>query len=211
MTIQGESAGGFSVIAQVVAFGGKSDGLFKRAIVQSGGGLNAYPDPGSGAYQQNYDNLLGNSSCSSTKSSSASAQLDCIRQLPVDEFRRLSNGTTGLTYDGNFFRDQNSIVSFEKGAYAKVPFFITSNTDEGVSFGPKGANTTEQARALISSQVPAQDVDNILELYPNVPALGCPFNTGDYQLDPFQNGGYFTPGQQNKRVAAISGDVVMQA
>lgn len=183
-------------------------------MIQSGGGLNAYPMPGSGAYQQNYDNLLGNSSCASTKSSPYSAQLACIRQLPADEFRRLSNGTTGLTYDGDFFREKNAVQSFEKGAYTKVPFFITSNTDEGVSFGPKGSNSTEQTTAFIEGGLgaaPASAATELLSLYPNNPALGCPFNTFEYDLDPFQNGGYFTPGSQNKRVAAITGDLVMQA
>ena len=209
VTIQGESAGGRSVFAHVTANGGRSDGLFHQAVVQSGSGLGAFAQPGSGPYQQNFNNLLGNSSCASTRSSSGAEQLACIRQLPVEEFRRFSNGTTGILRDGKLFDIANTIEAAENGRYAKVPFLITSNTDEGTSFGVKGANTTEEARARIT--IPEANRDDMLELYPNVPALGCPFNTGDYQLDPFQNGGFLTPGKQNKRVDAITGDVSQQA
>jgi hypothetical protein len=44
-----------------------------------------------------------------------------------------------------------------------------------------------------------------------VPGLGCPFNTGDFQLDPVQNGVYATPGTQNKRLAAVYGDAFTAA
>lgn len=206
VTIQGESAGGRSVFAHAVAYGGQNNGLFHQAIVQSGSGLSAFALPGSGAYQQNFDNLLGNSSCASIRSSSGAEQLACIRQLPIEEFRRFSNGTTGLLRDGDLFRYPDTIAAFEAGAYVKVPFIITSNTDEGVSFGTKGANNTEEARARITS-VPERDRDAILELYPDIPAFGAPYNTGDYQLDPVQNGAYLTPGRQNKRVDSITGDV----
>ena len=210
VTIQGESAGGRSVFAHVVANGGKTDGLFHRAVVQSGSGLGAFSLPGSGAFQQNFDSLLGNSSCASTRSSSGAEQLACVRQLPVEEFRRLSNGSTGILRDNTLFNVPNTIVAVESGNYARVPFLITSNTDEGVSFGVKGANTTEQARERITS-VPEANRDDMLELYPNVPALGAPFNTGDYQLYPIQNNVFLTPGLQNKRVDAITGDVSQQA
>lgn len=87
---------------------------------------------------------------------------------------------------------------------------IGSNTDEGRTFATLGANTTAQAKASLTD-VPVDQRDAILALYPDVPSLGCPFNTGDFQPDPFQNGFYSTPGSQNKRVSAIVGDVEMAA
>jgi hypothetical protein len=59
--------------------------------------------------------------------------------------------------------------------------------------------------------VPAKHLDEALRLYPDVPGLGCPFNTGDFQLDPVQNGVYATPGTQNKRLAAVYGDAFTAA
>lgn len=87
---------------------------------------------------------------------------------------------------------------------------IGSNTDEGRTFATLGANTTAQAKASLTD-VPVDQRDAILALYPDVPSLGCPFNTGDFQLDPFQNGFFSMPGSQNKRVSAIVGDVEMAA
>jgi hypothetical protein len=81
---------------------------------------------------------------------------------------------------------------------------VGSNTDEGRSFSPLGPNTTEQAAALLTG-VPTQFRDPLLALYPDVPALGCPFNTGDFQ--PAGS----PPGSQNKRVASVNGDISMAA
>jgi hypothetical protein len=66
-------------------------------------------------------------------------------------------------------------------------------------------NTTAQVTAALTS-IPAQFRDAAVALYPDVPALGCPFNTGDFQT--FLG---VTPGAQNKRLAAINGDVSMAA
>jgi hypothetical protein len=77
--------------------------------------------------------------------------------------------------------------------------------DEGRTFSPSGVNTTAQAIAALTG-IPAQFRDAAVALYPDVPALGCPFNTGDFQT--FLG---VTLGAQNKRLAAISGDVIMAA
>jgi hypothetical protein len=45
-------------------------------------------------------------------------------------------------------------------------------------------------------------IDRLLELYPDDPYYGCPFNTGD---------AYVSSGRQDKRSNAISGDAAMQA
>lgn len=88
---------------------------------------------------------------------------------------------------------------------------VGSNTDEGRSFAPSGANTTTDVEESISTIVPPDQMNGILQKYPNVPSLGCPFDTGDFQLDPVQTGVFASLGTQNKRVSAIVGDVVMAA
>lgn len=135
--------------------------------------------------------------------------MECIRGLSIDEFRQNSNGTTGLTRDNDIFQVKSPAVSFTTGRYVKGPILIGTNTDEGRSFSTGGANTTEEAKALFGA--PDQYLDALASLYPNVPELGCPFHTGDYQLDPIQNGAYYTPGSQNKRVSAVVGDIRMQS
>jgi hypothetical protein len=88
---------------------------------------------------------------------------------------------------------------------------VGSNTDEGRSVGASSANTTADVKAALVGSVPDQLIDPILEVYPDSPWLGCPFNTGDFQLDPVQNGAFLAPGSQSKRVAAIIGDIMMAA
>ncbi|KAJ7512340.1 alpha/beta-hydrolase [Mycena galericulata] len=208
VTIQGQRcAGSTSVHVQILAYDGRNDRLFNQAICESGTSGN-FSLPNSTAFQATYNGLLANTTCVTTANSTEEAQLSCLRSLPVDEFRQNSVGTTGLVFDGDFIAVNSTAEAYKSGKWVKVAFIVGSNTDEGRSFATFGANTTAQANASLTS-VPVQFRNAILELYPNVPALGCPFNTGDFQLDPVQNGAFATPGLQNKRVAAIIGDVGM--
>ncbi|KAJ7484260.1 alpha/beta-hydrolase [Mycena latifolia] len=205
VTIQGES-----VHTQIVAYAGRDDKLFNQAIAESGTGGGNFSLPDSGALQATYNGLIANTTCSSTANSSEAAQLICIRSLPIDVFRQNSLGSTGIVFDGDFINVPGVFEAYRTGKWVKVAFIVGSNTDEGRSFAVLGANTTAQANASLTS-IPPQFRDAILELYPDVPSLGCPFNTGDFQPAPLQNGFFSTPGLQNKRVAAITGDVSMAA
>ncbi|KAF8217615.1 hypothetical protein K438DRAFT_1925023 [Mycena galopus ATCC 62051] len=69
---------------------------------------------------------------------------------------------------------------------------------------PLAANTTTEVRANLVGSVPPQFIDGMLDVYPDVPSSGCPFNTSDFQLNPFQNRFFSTPGLQNKRVVIWS-------
>ncbi|KAJ6617176.1 Alpha/Beta hydrolase protein [Mycena sp. CBHHK59/15] len=203
-------AGGISVHAQIIAYKGRDDKLFNQAIVQSGSSGN-FSLADTASFQATYNALITNTSCSSTANASEAVQLSCIRSLPIDQFRHASaSGATGIVFDGDFIDTLSILQSYKTGNWVKVAFVLGSNTDEGRSFAPSGANTTDQVKAMLTS-IPVQYLDAILELYPNVLALGCPFNTGDFQLNPNQNGGFMTPGLQNKRVAAITGDVMEAA
>ncbi|KAJ6572278.1 alpha/beta-hydrolase [Mycena capillaripes] len=211
VTIQGERSGATSVHTQIIAYAGRDDKLFNQAIAESGTNGGNFSLPDSASFQSTYDQLIANTSCSSTANLSAAAQLSCLRALPIDEFRQNSVGTTGIVFDGDFINVPGTFEAYRTGKWVRVAFIVGSNTDEGRSFAPQGANTTADVRANLAGSVPAQFIDAILELYPDVPSLGCPFNTGDFQLDPVQNGAFSTPGLQSKRVSAIIGDVSMAA
>lgn len=74
-----------------------------------------------------------------------------------------------------------------------------ANTDEGTAFGSKDINTTEQLAANLHLRYPAMtgaSVSKLLDLYPNDPLVGCPYNTGDAVL---------STGLQDKRSNAIYG------
>ncbi|EEB93867.1 hypothetical protein MPER_07425, partial [Moniliophthora perniciosa FA553] len=80
--------------------------------------------------------------------------------------------------------------TLKEGCFSKIPFIAGNVLDEGTLFSLPVNTTNEEAlrRALISnftlspgSSTPDLDdaVDTILKLYPDIPALGSPFNTGN--------------------------------
>ncbi|KAJ7032363.1 alpha/beta-hydrolase [Mycena alexandri] len=209
VTIQGqryENRRASSVHAHIVAYAGRDDKLFNQAIAESGSGGN-YTAADSPTFQANYDALLANTTCASTADSSVTTQLSCLRSLPIDDFRESSTGATGIVFDGDFINVPGTFQAYKSGKWVKVAFLTGSNSDEGRSFASGGANTTADVIALLNTSVPATAMDGLLALYPDIPSLGVPYHTGDFQLDPFQNGAFFTPGLQNKRVASIVGDL----
>lgn len=110
--------------------------------------------------------------------------------------------------DGEFLSRLPS-ESFSKGLVADVAILAGSNTDEGTAtfFGPRGTlNTDDDVHALLAGMGAGLDNDTVaqlMSLYPDDPAQGCPFNTGP---ERFAENGY-----QYKRGAAIVGDEVIHA
>ena len=110
--------------------------------------------------------------------------------------------------DGQFLSRLPS-ESFAQGLVADVAILAGSNTDEGTAtfFGPRGTlNTDADVHNLIAEMGVGLDndtVSKVMELYPDDPAQGCPFNTGP---ERFADQGYMY-----KRGAAIIGDEVIHA
>lgn len=142
-----------------MAYGGRDDGLFRGAILQSGG---AFPltAPNTTAFQSTFDSLITNTTCSTLANSSAADKLDCIRSLPLDVFRASVGPSTGQSIDGDFAR--TSIQrALPAGEYVKVATIVgcmrmvlsqvrnradnaLANTDEGTTSAPTGVNSTEE-------------------------------------------------------------------
>ncbi|KAK9789635.1 putative Alpha/Beta hydrolase protein [Seiridium cardinale] len=196
VTIFGESSGAESVSAQVFAYNGRDDGLFRGAIAESGfgavlprypGGLNATD------YQQvTFDNLVRNTSCASTVGTPEA--ITCLRDAPFEEINTAIN-VTGVSpwppvLDHDFIADYpaNQIAN-EK--FVHVPIIIGSNTDEGTAFGPgRGPNdgpvNTDSDFAYAVGNILSSNVTNstgksadeiIYELsilYPNIQSIGIP-------------------------------------
>ncbi|OBZ76209.1 Lipase 2 [Grifola frondosa] len=100
------------------------------------------------------------------------------------------------------------------GNFSRLPFIAGTNLDEGAFSAPKNASTDDDVRnwayGLLSPvdvglpQPPdlALTMDALFALYPNDPALGSPYNTGN---DTFGQGLEF------KRAASMAGDWWFQA
>jgi len=119
-------AGAVSIYSHIMAYGGRDDGLFRGAILQSGG---AFPltGPDTAAFQSTFDSLISKTNCSSLAGASAREKLSCIRKLSIDVFRSSVGSSTGQSVDGDFTR--TSIQrALPAGKYIKVPTIVGSRS-----------------------------------------------------------------------------------
>lgn len=96
--------------------------------------------------------------------------------------------------------------------FSKIPFITGAVLDEGTEFIPRPLPSPfDPAKFLLAATIPwphqatpqlEQDIDRLLALYPDDPALGSPFGTGNET---------FGLGSEYKRMAALVGDVMTQA
>lgn len=200
VTIWGESAGAYSVGDHINAYDGKTDGLFRAAILESGNMVGA-PLNGTDWYQGMYKNLTASVGCSNSTNT-----LQCLREAPYEKVAPYGN--VGLEWfhviDGSFV-PRYGIESLATGKFAKIPLILGTNTDEG--FGVNGVNTDAQAvEQLLTSKrwnVDEEQAKRMLELYPNDPTLGLPYGWGNRTWPEF--------GAQYKRYYSIATDLTMYA
>jgi len=127
VTIFGESAGGHSVLSHMVA--PSSDGLFQRAIVQSG------------SYSPTQISLPVGSAVFGTKFATAAACTgsdaeirDCFRALTVEEVLAAQGADWYVPTTETRFLPQSTYAALAAGAFADVPVLMGSNRHEGQLF-----------------------------------------------------------------------------
>ncbi|KAH8884560.1 alpha/beta-hydrolase [Thozetella sp. PMI_491] len=228
VTIYGESSGAESVSAQVLAYNGRDDGLFRAAIGQSGFGGTLYRYPGgfnnTDAPQDIYNQLVQNTSCASTVNTPAS--LDCLRGLSFEEINSVLNGTGPWppAIDGDFIADF-PYLQLRDGKFPRIPLLIGANTDEGTAFGSgrgpngAGASSTDEVAAAFrqtispgAADTTGKSADDLLAealyVYPNIQAVGIPSLDKLAALKPGDPLAAVI-GLQGRRTQAYFGDLFM--
>lgn len=127
VTIQGESSGGTSVGAQLLAYNGRDDGIFAHAIAESGAPIGLSPYPTVQSQQPVYDNITRAAGCSNS-----SDTLACLRTLSTSQLNAIINSTAtaGARYGpviDNDFIVTSAAEQLSNGNFVHVPYIIGCN------------------------------------------------------------------------------------
>ncbi|KAJ9606326.1 hypothetical protein H2200_009287 [Cladophialophora chaetospira] len=209
VTIWGESSGAVSVGNHLLAYNGRDDHLFSRAIAQSGPAFGVgLVNPTIDRAEQVYQNLTAATNCSSVAD-----RLACLRTVPTEVFNRILNdsGDTedyymvyyGPLVDGDII-SRDAVDQLKDGAFVRVPYIIGDNSDEGSDFGPFGLNSdADVATYLQGYNLSTEVINNLLQLYPqNSTELVLAAHPGQFNT---------TIGTHFKQSSTILTDIILKA
>ncbi|ORX34047.1 Alpha/Beta hydrolase protein [Kockovaella imperatae] len=228
VTIAGQSAGAILVSLLYLQ---PNQSLFNSAIMESGSQSVAPIAPTAEFWQgafdliQNYTNCSApvttqsNTSVSRRDSTDLPPEITCLKYVPAEELLKAQLAVKNTTEYGASFIFAPSIDGdlipasphelLAEGKFSMKPFISGDVYDEGTAFVPAAyTNYTQQELPFvieILQPIPASNatvLEEVGEYYPNIPALGSPFGTGNetFGLPP-----------QYKQLAAIFGDATFQA
>ncbi|KAI5795806.1 carotenoid ester lipase-like protein precursor [Geopyxis carbonaria] len=199
VTIWGESAGAYSVGAHLLAYGGRDDGLFAGAILESGGAVGP-PWNGTDWYQPLWETVAARVGCDA-------ADLSCFRAVEYEKLYPAADvGVEWFATRDALMPDYPSRL-VKARRMVRVPLLVGTNTDEGTSFGAAGVETDDDAvRALTSSKrwnLDRAQAEGIWKLYSRDPGEGSPYGTGNRTWPAL--------GRWWKRYSSVAGDLTMEA
>ncbi|KAK6338519.1 hypothetical protein TWF730_002582 [Orbilia blumenaviensis] len=148
VTIFGESAGGASVNWHQIAWGGRNDGLFSRAILQSGSSIVApisWPD----TFQPMFDSLATYTGCGDDID-----KLQCLRGVESGIIWAWAQAMPHLVtpmLDGDMIPEYASKL-IKDGKFVRVPTIVGHNNDDATIFtgvGSHAINTESELRNLL--------------------------------------------------------------
>ncbi|GLB43419.1 putative type-B carboxylesterase lipase family protein [Lyophyllum shimeji] len=181
VTIYGESAGGASVVMQLVAYGGSKPVPFKRVTAQSIGF-------GPTRTQDQIEAAFASAAAFAGCPTSGKEAMACLRSASVGALvsavNRVPNGAFALVIEGlsGFLPDLPSRL-VAAGKFSQVDFVGGHCTGDGKSFTagkPQDVNTEDDLRKAVFSRWPGVSnatIAKALALYPAPGAPGSPFAT----------------------------------
>ncbi|KAH9210120.1 triacylglycerol lipase [Leptodontidium sp. 2 PMI_412] len=205
VTIWGESAGGESVGAHMISYGGRDQGLFRGAIMESSGPINPFRYNSPAEWDVYYNAITRAANCSTVIDT-----LACLRAVPSEALNSIfaSNVTApipswGMEIDGDFIQG-NAREALLSGHFIKVPVLQGQNHDEGTALTVVGINTDEQFLANVRNRGPDNATAlEIAALYPDIPEIGIP--------PTLEGRPPASLGLQYKRISAFVGDLIWHA
>lgn len=157
VTIGGASAGAQSVDQQVLAYGGRDDGLFHATAAES----QSFPPLRTvNESQFAYDNLVIRTNCSDYDDT-----LACLRNLTATELQEYNYNMPfpgaeeaplymyGPTLDFDFVSDY-SFKQYAEGKFVKVPAIAGDDNDEGTVFVPTNASSIGESDTFMKNNFP---------------------------------------------------------
>ncbi|KAM0429244.1 hypothetical protein ACHAPT_006458 [Fusarium lateritium] len=209
VTIWGQSGGARGVASQLTAYGGRDDGLFRAAILESATGFHTSfreeTVKDSLDWDKGYAQLLQLTGCELANDS-----LQCLREVPSLELAKKIGNVTFPVYldivDGDFIQDDRSEL-VRQGKFAHVPVINGAATDDGDFFAQRGINTTEEWETYLRKEGASNNtIEAISALYPDIPRVGLP---ATFEGRP--TGDLASYGAQWNRAVAFGGDRAMHA
>lgn len=203
VVIWGESSGAQSVGYQLFSYGGRDDGLYRGAILESGGPRGTQV-PYLTYYAVAVENLAKSVGCSN-----ANNQLVCLRSLSQDQLWKANQEVYwNPLIDGDFLTAYPSQLMLDNN-FVKVPLLLGTNTDEGITFSATGVNNDKELFDVLMTwrqyALSPPHILRLMELYPNDPCSEPPFDlTNCSEIFPAN-------GLMWRRAAAIGGDMVMMS
>lgn len=198
----GESAGAQSIAYHLFSYDGRDDGLFRGAILESGGPTGCQVQD-LAYYSVPVENLTRTVGCHT-----ADDQLACLRGLDSEAlFAAAPAQVWNPLIDGDFLTGYPSTL-IREGKYNAMPLLTGTNTDEGTGFSPSGPNTEADLFTDLLSwrsyALSPPTVRRLLELYPDDPCTEPPLYISNCTVFP-------SKGLEWRRGAAIGGDMVMHS
>ncbi|KZW02364.1 alpha/beta-hydrolase [Exidia glandulosa HHB12029] len=191
--VGGQSAGASGASLQWL-FSSPEEQLFRGVILDSGGPLQ-YPQNA----PADYDNPDGPTtqliSLANCTSGTLQDSIACLRAMPIEQLRVHTNEVVSRSaaqphytawppsLDGLFITERCSTF-MAAGKFNKVPVLSGRNRDEGTVFTPSSVASEADIRTLVTCVLIPEVLDDavfqgLLDAYPNDPALGSPFGTGN--------------------------------
>ncbi|KIJ63786.1 hypothetical protein HYDPIDRAFT_155304 [Hydnomerulius pinastri MD-312] len=179
VTIVGESAGGASMVMQVVAYGGTQPPPFKRAVAHS---IGFGPTANTTQMEVYFKNVTDAAGCPS----SGEEAMGCLRSASlgaiVSAVNHVPTGMVSPVIDGKFLPDYPSRL-IASGNFSTVDFIGGHCTNDGRTFvggSPTSFTTDEDVATIPFKRWPGitnETIQQALQLYPSPDVPGSPFTS----------------------------------